>query len=128
MVIRDWKGIVIATLCSLKSLFPNPLLGEAAATLSATNCYAELGIRNIILQGDSLTVVNSIQQAKEDWNSAGILVRDIKHLLSGFQRWSVRHVSRNVNMVANCLAKYALGLKAECLLVGDYLPCIHHLL
>ncbi|XP_042969068.1 uncharacterized protein LOC122301750 [Carya illinoinensis] len=66
VVIKDSAGCIIATLCSPKSVCSNPLLGEAAAALRALTFCAELGVKQIILEVDSFTVVNSIKRKEEN--------------------------------------------------------------
>ncbi|XP_035545902.1 uncharacterized protein LOC118348408 [Juglans regia] len=60
VVIRDWNVCVTTTLRSTCASFLDPLLGEAIAALRAVKFCAELGLRTIILEGDSLNVVNAI--------------------------------------------------------------------
>ncbi|XP_042980188.1 uncharacterized protein LOC122310339 [Carya illinoinensis] len=60
VVIRDSKGLSIATLWACKAMHPDPILGEVAATLRAISLYADLGLTHIVLEGDSLGVVKVV--------------------------------------------------------------------
>ncbi|KAF5468409.1 hypothetical protein F2P56_012561 [Juglans regia] len=82
--IRDWSGPFTATLRSPSNSFPDPTLGEALATLRAVQFGTEMGLRNVIFEGDSLLVVNGINSLAEDWSSEGLIYQDIKLLLSNY--------------------------------------------
>ncbi|XP_042983235.1 uncharacterized protein LOC122312641 [Carya illinoinensis] len=127
VIVRDSEGLVTASLCSSITLTPDPLLGEAAAALRATTLCAELGLTHIVLEGDALNVVQAVQGVEENWSAVGMVIRDVKSLLSRFQEWSIHHVPRELNVIAHTLAKYALICSEDCILLEDYPPCIQHL-
>ncbi|XP_040987666.1 uncharacterized protein LOC121235384 [Juglans microcarpa x Juglans regia] len=127
VMVRNSEGAVMASLCSSMDLFPNPLLGEAVAARRASSFCAELGLQHIILEGDSLSVVKAIQHKEDSWSDTGLVIRDIKVMLSKFLSWSVLHVHREVNVIAHHLAKFALSCQDDCILIEDYPPCIQHL-
>lgn len=77
VVIRDSAGSIIASLFSFIPLTPDPLLGEVVAALRATSLCAELGLHQIIFEGDTLAVVKAVQQKEESWSSTGMVIRDI---------------------------------------------------
>ncbi|KAG6687379.1 hypothetical protein I3842_11G068200 [Carya illinoinensis] len=83
VVIKDSKGLTIATLWACIAMHPDPILGEAAAALRATSLCAELGLAHIVLE-----------EAEERWSSVGLMARDIRLILSKFRSWSIRHVPR----------------------------------
>ncbi|XP_042980012.1 uncharacterized protein LOC122310200 [Carya illinoinensis] len=58
VVIRDSKGLLVATLWACKAMLPDPIL----AALRATSLYADLGFTHIVLEGDSLGIVKAVQQ------------------------------------------------------------------
>ncbi|KAF5449887.1 hypothetical protein F2P56_030288 [Juglans regia] len=128
VVVKDCKGLVTATLRSSRASFPNPLPGEALAALRAVQFCIELGLTNIILEGDSMIVVKAINGREDSWNSSSLICQDIKLLLEQVSPWSVKHVPRQVNVVAHTLAKSSLDLSDESIHVEDYPHCIHNLL
>lgn len=113
VILRDWEGRVIATLRSTRELYPDALLGEATALLKTTILCIEMGLQQVIFEGDALTVVNAINGSEERWNSVRIIIRDVKKMLENVNHWPVRYVPRNVKNVAHTLAKSALGLSKE---------------
>ena len=62
----------------------------------------------MILEGDSLLVVNVINDPSPNWLRYGHLINDIKTILESFSRWSSRRVKREVNSTAHGLAKNAI--------------------
>ncbi|KAF5454421.1 hypothetical protein F2P56_024088 [Juglans regia] len=123
--IRDWLGLVTATLRSPCNSFPDPLLGEALAALRSVQFGINLGLENVIFEGDSKLVVHGITSGAEDWSTVGLIYQDIKKLLGNYNSWSIRHVSRQANSVAHCLAKSSLDLSEDSIHVEDYPHCIH---
>ncbi|XP_042944578.1 uncharacterized protein LOC122278455 [Carya illinoinensis] len=128
VIVRDSDGLVIGSLCSSITLTPNPKIGEAVAALRATMLCAELGLTQIILEGDAPNVVQAVQHKEENWSAFGMVIRDIKSLLSKAREWSIQHTPREFNVIAHTLAKYALTCSKDCILLEDYPPGIQHLL
>ncbi|XP_042958157.1 uncharacterized protein LOC122293732 [Carya illinoinensis] len=126
VAVRDWDGLVTTTLRSPKNSFLDPLLGEALAALRAVQLGLELGLHNVIFEGDSKLVVSGINSGTEDWSTAGLIFLDIKKLLLSYHTWSFRHVPRQINVVAHTLAKSSLELGDESVLVEDYPQCIYY--
>ncbi|XP_042983215.1 uncharacterized protein LOC122312624 [Carya illinoinensis] len=128
VIVRDSGGLIIASLCSSISLSPDPLLGEAVAALGASSFYSELGLNQIMLEGDSLAVIQAVQHKDESWSPTGLVIRDIKIVLSKVQTWSIHYISRKFNVIAHALAKFALTCSEEHIFMEEYLPCIQYLL
>ncbi|KAF5454503.1 hypothetical protein F2P56_024161 [Juglans regia] len=128
VIIRDWNGCVSAILRSTCSSFPDPLLGEAIAALSAIKFCYDLGPRSIILKGDSLNVVNAVNGPETNWSSVGMIITDLKKLLIQVGARKVLYVPHESNVVAHCLAKSSLDLLEESIHVEDYPQCIHNLI
>ncbi|KAF5441962.1 hypothetical protein F2P56_037084 [Juglans regia] len=128
VIVRNSEGAIMASLCSSMDLFPDPLLGEAIAARRASSFCADLGFQHVILEGDSLLVVKAIQNKEDSWSDSGLVIRDIKILLSKFLSWSILHVHREVNVIAHHLAKFALSCQEDCIMIEDCPPCIKQLL
>ncbi|XP_042939454.1 uncharacterized protein LOC122274482 [Carya illinoinensis] len=65
IVIRDWEGKVMATMRMNKFLSPDAHLAEAVAALHPILLGIELGLRDIILEGDALNVVKEINRTED---------------------------------------------------------------
>ncbi|XP_042950057.1 uncharacterized protein LOC122282168 [Carya illinoinensis] len=82
VVIRDSQGRIYASLKSPKDSFPNAHLAESLAALRAVTFCKRLSLARVILEGDAQQVVKAIQDCNDTGNSAGVVIRDIKQLLT----------------------------------------------
>lgn len=65
IIVRDWEGIFLATMRINRPLFLDSLLTEAVGAYQAILFGLDLGLSQIILEGDSLQVIQHITKAKE---------------------------------------------------------------
>ena len=79
------------------------------ATRATTELCSSLDIHCLILEGDSLEVVQALWQ--EGWHrgSFGQLINDVRTLLSRDLTWQVNHVQWTANGAAHHLAKLGLN-------------------
>ena len=106
VIIRDYKGEVVAGMCRLLngnfSVLETELLAMEAGILLAK----DLGFQQIIIEFNSLFAAQSI--------SVMIISGETGHIVQGtlcnldcFGSWKVQHVKREFNKVAHELAHYA---------------------
>ncbi|KAJ0013735.1 hypothetical protein Pint_20054 [Pistacia integerrima] len=74
------------------------------------NWDAEIGINQIILEGDALQVVNDLLRDEENWGQAGLISMDTKVLSRNFITFLIHHVKRASNVIAHTLAKNTLTM------------------
>jgi hypothetical protein len=67
-----------------------------------------LGLQRIILEGDSLQVVNTLKAEGLNWSISGQIVEDAKGVLRTFLSWQVYQTKREGNSSAHGLAKEAV--------------------
>ncbi|XP_042993245.1 uncharacterized protein LOC122319281 [Carya illinoinensis] len=84
VVVRDWNSKVIATLRMEQELFPDPHMAEAYAALQAVMLCNSLGHRDVVLEGDSLLVVEGLKSQSNAPNYVGQIVADTKEILNTF--------------------------------------------
>lgn len=77
------------------------------AALYAVELCHDLGIYDIILEGDSLVVVKAIKEASSSWVVFGQIMDNIQLVLQSLRSWNIGHVKREANSVARTLAKEA---------------------
>jgi ribonuclease HI len=92
IVLRNHDGEIVAAQCLTRSLLPNPTAAEAMGVWYAANMCKSMEIMEVILEGDSLEVVQALQKEGSCWSSYGQLINDAKILLHGVRSWEVRHV------------------------------------
>ncbi|XP_042958120.1 uncharacterized protein LOC122293670 [Carya illinoinensis] len=107
-IIRDYNREVLATLRARRKLTLSPFNAEAHALMLAVLFSKEAGFLDLMLEADSLHVVEKLEKPVEDWSIGGLIVKDTRNVLKSFVSWSVCHTKRDANMVAHKLAKDAL--------------------
>lgn len=85
VVIRDEKGTVIAALCKLVDGHFDPVTADAAAALSTVEFCLEVGVQDILLEGDSATVVEAVRNQSPNWFHYGQIIDDIKIVLGSLR-------------------------------------------
>ena len=106
VIIRDCRGQAAVALCRvLPSCFTMDET-EALAVEAGILLARELDLQQIIIESDSLAVVQRIS-SKDYSGGFGHIVNGIVNLLDGFAGWQIRHVKRDFNRVAHELAKFA---------------------
>ena len=85
---------------------------EARALLAGIRKALEIGIRNIILEGDNLTVVNTL---KRNWKPTlgQTIVNDIRILFRQFNKAEIYHCYREGNQAADCIAKHNCNFNSQ---------------
>jgi ribonuclease HI len=85
LLIRDWKGKVIAAAIHVVDFIADPVVGESMAALKAIEFCKFRGLNRIIVEGDSLQVVNSINKPCLNWCKYRHIVVNIHEVLRFFQ-------------------------------------------
>ncbi|KAF5475513.1 hypothetical protein F2P56_007313 [Juglans regia] len=106
-VLRDDKGSMIMAMSRLEEGILLVEDVEAIAALRALQFISHLGISHLILEGDSLIVVEAIQSTSIVEFSYSPTIREIKLLLSQFQSYDILHVGRQGNGIAHKMARHA---------------------
>jgi ribonuclease HI len=86
----------------------DPTAAEATALFHGVNFCKDLGITNLLIEGDSQVIISATQKQDVSNCRFGHLVDDIGAVMSSFPRWQIRHVGRDFNRAAHGLAKVAL--------------------
>jgi hypothetical protein len=100
ILVRNHEGMVIAAKCSTQLFITNPLNEETIAAWTVA-CFIQLkGFDKVILEGDSMGVVQSLTGEDQCWAQAGQLIDDTKRILGDCSLWKVQHVHREANTAA----------------------------
>ncbi|XP_075651804.1 uncharacterized protein LOC142622240 [Castanea sativa] len=110
VVIRDNRGLVIAS-CSK---VVHQMLGcsdiEATAEAWALNFASDVGVRRAVLEGDSMAVITGLREDEKVLVPYGLLLEDAKFFSQQFDELLYFHTKREGNNLAHSLAKYAIGI------------------
>jgi ribonuclease HI len=124
VVIRDGNGLVSATKSTTVSEIFEPAAGEALAARQATEFCRDLGLFDIILEGDSLMVTRALEGKDENWLRFGQIVEDTKLVLRSFRHWRISHVRREANGAAHGLANEAIRTVMDKVWMEETPDCI----
>ena len=110
VVIRNGVGLVIA-LCSqcLPQAYSNDEV-EALAVAKALSFATEIGISKVVLEGDSLTIINALSNDQRSLSSFGPLIDDAKFSSVIFDQLHYSYVRRECNFAAHSLTKFASNI------------------
>ena len=107
---RDCNGQVIAALSKKINAPLGPLEAEAKAVEAGIQFAKDIGIQDVILEGDSLTVLNALCGNTSPPSSVAAVVAGIKVLSCYLRQVEFSHVRRQCNRPAHLLAKHASGI------------------
>ena len=107
VVVRDSVGLVIAALSQRVRLPGSVDVVEALAACRAMHFAQELSLHHVVIEGDSLQVIQAIIDTKPVQTLYGHIIGEIK-LLSSLFTCSFLHVNRKGNMLAHALARRAV--------------------
>ena len=94
-VIRDHRGVVVASEISVNQRGFSPPLAEAAAIIRGLSLAKELEIWRVVVQSDCLQVVNAIKSKDTPSTELGILLEDIKVCSGMFLDFNILFIPRS---------------------------------
>ena len=110
VITRDDRGRVEAVM-SRKVLAPlGALEAETKAFEAGLLLARDIGIHDIILEGDSLVIFNAFCEVSLPPSSIASIVIGMLDLCKVFRRIEFSHVQRKGNRPAHLLAKHAVGI------------------
>ncbi|KAK8618037.1 hypothetical protein V6N13_115912 [Hibiscus sabdariffa] len=105
IVIRNSEGLIMGA-CTFPFLHvSNVEMVEARACEKAVSLCKDLGFRNVVIEGDALTVINKINKIERDNSEIWALVANIHLLKRNFESITFNYVNRLGNNAAHILAK-----------------------
>lgn len=107
VIIHDNRGEAISALSMPISLSNSVAVLEALACRRALLFAKEIGLRQVVFEGDSAMVIQAITHGNSELAEYGHIVEDIRILAADFNFIQFSHVKRNCNVVADALAKKA---------------------
>ncbi|KAK5775371.1 hypothetical protein PVK06_043255 [Gossypium arboreum] len=105
LVGRDSEGQIVGMKIILNDYIPSSFAGEAIACLQGVQMGLDLDFQRVILEGDSITMENKLQNEKEDVSKISPIIEYVKKASRGFVDCRFSFMGRNTNVIAHCLAK-----------------------
>jgi hypothetical protein len=118
---------VIVTLCKILMASLDPVTAEATIALHTVEFCRDVGCQDVILEGDSLSVVKAIFSREPTRHSYGQVIEDIKVVLRSRRTWRACHTKRGVNGAAHKLAKEATWCFSDKIWLEETPSCIFHI-
>ena len=126
VVIRNDKGELMGALCK-KVEFPlGPIEAEAKAMEAGIYLAWDLGLKEIVVEGDSQQVIQALNGCITPALSILKVVEGLKLFLLRFNSWKAVHSRRITNEAAHLLARNAMNVKDCVIWVEDTPPLIEH--
>ena len=86
--------------------FARSLVEEARLCLFGIKCAYEVGVRNIVIEGDCLVLIQMLQSSSIDESTASLFVKEILAFVNQFEFYSWSFVKRGGNRVAHALGHW----------------------
>ena len=126
VVIRNDQGELMGALCK-KVEFPlGAIEAEAKATEAGIYLAWDLGLKDIVVEGDSQQVIQALNGCIPPALPILKIVEGLKLFLLQFNSWMAVHTRRNTNEAAHLLARNAMNVKDSVIWVEDTPPLIEH--
>ena len=126
VVVRDDAGHVIAALCRKLYTPLGPLVVEAKAIEIGVKFAKEVGVRDVIFEGDSLMICNAIHGLTEAAPSVQNVITGILKCAQDFRTFDFSHTKRQGNTPAHVLAQHAVNVDDLVVWLEESPTCIQH--
>jgi ribonuclease HI len=104
-VIRNHKRECSIAWSELIQEVTAPDVAEALSLRHAMSLAGEEGFDKLVIESDCLSLVQRVKSLEIDRSHVGVVVQDIKALVSGFSSVFFNHVYRHCNVAAHTLAR-----------------------
>ncbi|KAA3458458.1 reverse transcriptase [Gossypium australe] len=108
VVVRNNEGSVLASKPKLHEKVASAFAAEALACREAVQLRVDMQKKDVIIEGDSLTVVKKCRNVSMDRSLIGSYIFDIQQMQSGFKTIQFEFISRSGNNLAHMIATESL--------------------
>ena len=105
VIIRDWRGETIGALSTSVPIAQTVVELEALACRQAMLFAVELGLQDVVFEGDSLQVIQTLNLDGTDHLTYGHIFKDIRTQVAALSSFEFIFNTRHCNIVADALAK-----------------------
>lgn len=118
IVARNSKGKVLLACSEIHNQVASAFAAEAIACRSATQLGMDMKWGNIIIEGDSLTIIKKCRTKIQDKSLIGAYIHDIQQISLKTQKYSFEYTPRTANRLAHFIAIETMKSKKEVYLIG----------
>ena len=105
VIVRDWRGETIGALSTSVPTAQTVVKLEALACRQAMLFAVELGLQDVVFEGDSLQVIQTLNLDGTDHLTYGHIFKDIRIQVAALSSFEFIFNTRHCNIVADALAK-----------------------
>lgn len=117
IVVRNREGDVLLSCSKIHQEVPSTFAAEAIACRKATHIGIKMKRSDIIIEGDSLSVIKKCKMERHEKSRIGAFIHDIKQETSRSKHLRFEHTPRSANGLAHILATETLKTQEEIYLV-----------
>ncbi|GMJ04337.1 hypothetical protein HRI_004102900 [Hibiscus trionum] len=104
IIIRDAEGLILRAAHRLTSNIPTPFEAEAQALVHGLEFADDLGFHEIVVEGDSKSVINKMKSTELDRSKLRPYIIDAKNLSRRFRRCQFTFIGRKDNQATHAMA------------------------
>ena len=123
-MVCDSQGWVLAALTEKVDGVQDAEVIEALAIRRAIRFAIETSFNCVIIESDSLSVVEAIQDTAESTCHIGNIIEDVKILSKTMKSCEFHHTKREANQVAHTLAHNAIKVVSELVWIEEIPQCV----
>ena len=109
VIVQDGAGLVIAAMATRVPQLLQAIEVEALAASKALEFAQEMGLAEVVLDGDSSLLMAALNSKKPVLAPFGLMIQDSLSLSSAFSKLSYSHTKREGNTVVHNLAQLAVN-------------------
>ena len=110
VVVQDVNGLVLALCAKIKHQPYKAVEIESLVATTTLSFTTDLGFRHVILEGDSMEVIQALRENTQPLTPTGLLIEDVRRFFQNFDELLYSHTKRDDHVVAYSLAKYTLSI------------------
>ena len=124
MVVRDENGLVLGSCSKRLPQAYSAVEVEAMAAATVLIFTNDIGVRGVILEGDSLAVIKALREGEQPLSPTGPLLEHVGMYSQRFETVLYSHSKREGNSVAHSLARYVNSISDFLVWMEDVPPHI----
>ena len=123
-MVRDENGLVLGS-CSKRLPQAYSAVEVEAMVTATTLIFAnDIGVRRVILEGDSLAVIKALREGEQPLSPTGLLLEEVRMYSQRFETVLYSHSKREGNSVAHSLGRYVNSIPDFLVWMEDVPPHI----
>ena len=122
-VVRDHTGKCCAAFATTITGSFGPYTADCLALREGLRLVRELGFHVHEVESDALNVVTAVHEIEPSLDAEGVVLDDIRELLSILHNPSVSHIMRSANNVAHLLSRFAFNFRKLAIWINETPSC-----